>query len=107
MLTCEYVWSNITKHQSMTTPIEQAKQQVIDSAISLRNKGKTNTEISKILNVPRSTLFDWIGGSTKKIIMEETIVSDENDLFDVNSFKSVLSFIIFLFSNLQLHPIVL
>ena len=89
MLTCEYVWSNITKHQSMTTPIEQAKQQVIDSAISLRNKGKTNTEISKILNVPRSTLFDWIGGSTKKIIMEETIVSDENDLFDVNSFKSV------------------
>ena len=31
----------------MTTPIEQAKQQLIDSAISLRNKGKTNTEISK------------------------------------------------------------
>jgi hypothetical protein len=64
---------------------EQEKQNLIASALDLRSKGKTNTEISKILNVARSTLFDWIGGSRKKIILEETIVSDENDLFDVNS----------------------
>jgi hypothetical protein len=73
----------------MATTPEQEKQKLIDSALTLRKKGKTNTEISKILNVPRTTLFGWIGGSTKKIIIEKTITTDENDLFDVNSLQGL------------------
>lgn len=73
---------------------EKAKQKLIDFAISLRKEGKTNTEISTLLNIPRSTLFGWIGGSTKKIIIEETITTDENDLFNVNSLHS-------LYNNIQ------
>lgn len=75
----------------MANLTEQEKQQLIATALELRSKGKTNTEISKILDVPRSTLFGWIGGSTKKIIMEETIIGDENDLFDVNAFNNLYS----------------
>jgi hypothetical protein len=68
---------------------EQEKQKLIDVALGLRNNGRTNTEISKILDVPRSTLFGWIGGSTKKFLTEETITSDENDFFDVNTFNKI------------------
>jgi len=73
----------------MATISEKEKQKIVQAARSLRKKGKTNTEISRLLNVPRSTIFGWIGGSTKKIIIEETITSDENDLFDVNSLKAI------------------
>jgi len=59
---------------------ENTKQQLIESAYELRNQGKTNTEISKILGVPRTTLNDWIGGSIRKVVTEETIVDDDGDV---------------------------
>ena len=59
---------------------ETTKQQLIESAYELRNQGKTNTEIAKALGVPRSTLFDWIGGSIRKVVTEETIVDDDGDV---------------------------
>jgi hypothetical protein len=57
---------------------ETDKDRLIESALILRSEGKTNTEISKIINVPRSTLHDWIGGSNRKIVTE--ITDDDGDV---------------------------
>ena len=54
------------------------KQHIVEAAIQLRKQGKTNTEISKILDIPRSTLFDWIGGSVNKVYTTEEIVKDQD-----------------------------
>ena len=47
----------------MTNQIDAAKEQLKDQARELKSQGKTNTEISKILNVPRKTIYNWIGNS--------------------------------------------
>lgn len=62
--------------------IEPDREKLIEDALALRSEGKTNTEISKILKVPRSTLHDWIGGSVKKIVTE--ITDDSGDIVYTN-----------------------
>jgi len=61
---------------------EPEKEKLIEEALALRSEGKTNTEISKILKIPRSTLHDWIGGSVKKIVTE--ITDDSGDIVYTN-----------------------
>lgn len=60
-----------------------SKQQKINQVISLFKKGKSKTEISELLGVPRSTVFDWITGrkrtKLKTTIIEEESTYDEND----------------------------
>lgn len=62
------------------------KQKKINQAISLHKKGKTKTEISELMGIPRSTIFDWITGrrkttttQVKTTIVEEDSCYDEND----------------------------
>lgn len=61
-----------------------SKQTKHEQVLSLHKKGKSNTEISEILGVPRSTVFDWITGrrrttKVKTTIIEEESSYDEND----------------------------
>jgi hypothetical protein len=65
---------------------ETPKDQLIEDALSLRSEGKTNTEISRLLNIPRSTLNDWIGGSVKKVVTE--ITNDDGDVVYTNIVNS-------------------
>jgi hypothetical protein len=65
---------------------EIEKDKLIEEALSLRSLGKSNTEISKILKVPRTTLNDWIGGSVKKIVTE--ITDDSGDVVYTNIINS-------------------
>lgn len=65
------------------------KDEALDAAIDLRSQGKTNTEISKILGIPRSTIYDWLGGSIKKIVTTEEIIDDENGIVYDNVYTNV------------------
>ena len=59
------------------------KQQLIEQAKELQSQGKTHTEISKILDVPRKTLYNWIGNSlnvtSRSYIEEEPIINEEGE----------------------------
>jgi hypothetical protein len=64
------------------------KPRLMAEAKRLKSLGKTNTEISNILRVPRKTIYNWIGGSVTKLITEnfsngvkettEQILNDES-----------------------------
>jgi hypothetical protein len=69
--------------------IDIEKEKLIEAAHTLRSEGKTNTEISKILKIPRTTLNDWIGGSIKKVITE--ITDDDGDVVYTNIVNSISS----------------
>ena len=68
----------------MTNQIDAAKEQLKDQARELKSQGKTNTEISKILNVPRKTIYNWIGNSldvtSSTYIEEEPIINEDGDI---------------------------
>lgn len=65
---------------------ETDKESLIEQALDLRSQGKTNTEISKTLGIPRTTLNDWIGGSIKKVVTE--ITDDDGDVVYTNIVNS-------------------
>jgi hypothetical protein len=67
---------------------EIGKEKIIEEALNLRSLGKSNTEISKLLKIPRSTLHDWIGGSIKKIVTE--ITDDSGDIVYTNIINSTI-----------------
>lgn len=64
------------------------KPRLINEAKRLKGLGKSNTEISNILKVPRKTIYNWIGGSVTKLIIEnisngvketmERVIDDES-----------------------------
>ena len=60
------------------------KKQLIDQAKELKFQGKTNTEISKILNIPRKTIYNWIGNSldvtSSTYLEEEPIINEDGDI---------------------------
>ena len=66
--------------------LETHREKMIEKAMTLRSEGKTNTEISKILKKPRSTINDWIGGSVKKVVTE--ITDDSGDIVYTNIIDS-------------------
>jgi hypothetical protein len=59
------------------------RQDKVKQVLNLYKKGKTKTEISEMMGIPRSTVFDWITGrrktKVKTTIIEEESCYDEND----------------------------
>jgi len=68
----------------MTNQIDAFKEQLKNQARDLKSQGKTNTEISQILNVPRKTIYNWIGNSlevtTSTFLEEEPILNEDGDV---------------------------
>jgi predicted transcriptional regulator len=60
-----------------------SKQTKHEQVLSLHKKGKSNTEISEILGVPRSTVFDWISGRRRSTKVKTTIIEEESS-YDEN-----------------------
>lgn len=58
------------------------RSQLRDVAIELKNQGKSNTEISELLNIPRATVYDWVNGRTRGSVKTTTIV--EQEIYDDN-----------------------
>jgi hypothetical protein len=65
-------------------PNNLTKEQLKDQARDLKSQGRTNTEISKILNVPRKTIYNWIGNSldvtSSTYLEEEPILNEDGDI---------------------------
>jgi hypothetical protein len=49
--------------------------------LQLHGRGKTKTEISELLGVPRSTIHDWVTGRRRNTTVKTTVQNsfDEND----------------------------
>jgi len=59
--------------------------QLRNLAVELKAQGKSNPEISEILNVPRATIYDWVNGRTRGSVKTTTTIIeeeryDENDI---------------------------
>jgi hypothetical protein len=67
----------------MSNPYDD-KEQLMAQARQLQTEGKTNTEISKILDVPRKTIYNWIGNSvsvtSSTYLEEEPIINEDGDV---------------------------
>lgn len=51
--------------------------------LNLYKKGKTKTEISEMMGIPRSTIYDWITGRKKTTKVKTTIIEEESS-YDEN-----------------------
>jgi hypothetical protein len=61
------------------TDREQIKLEVLE----LNSQGKTNTEISQLLGIPRSTIYDYITGRRRGSVKKTTTIIEEES-FDEN-----------------------
>jgi hypothetical protein len=76
---------------------EQLKQQVIDSVMQLQDEGYTFTQACQQLNMPRSTVWDWVNNRKRNITqiiedeMYEEFESDDIEIHDPTMLSGIVS----------------
>jgi hypothetical protein len=76
---------------------EQLKQQVIDQVMQLQDEGYTFTQACQQLNMPRSTVWDWVNNRKRNIsqIIEDDYyndeISDDIEIHDPTMISSMVS----------------